>query len=135
MPAKRILIVDDESHITYLLSLKLAQLGYTTVTANDGEEGYLRACEVPPDLVITDYQMPILSGYDMAVKLHDTTQTKQVPVLMLTARGHRISPSDLLKTNIQAMLPKPFALHELLARVTEVIGTASAVTATPAQGA
>lgn len=135
MPAKHILIVDDESHITYLLSLKLVQLGYTTEIANDGEEGYLRACDAPPDLVITDYQMPILSGYDMAVKLHETTATKDVPVLMLTARGHRILPSELIKTNIQAVLPKPFVLHELLARVTEVIGATSSESATPAQGA
>lgn len=135
MAGKRVFIVDDEGHITYLLSMKLGQLGYDVTTAGDGEEAYLLACQSPPDLIVTDFQMPVMSGYEMCVKLRETPATAEVPVIMLTARGHCIPPSDLLKTNIQALMAKPFALHELIARVTDQIGLAASPEQTPASPA
>ncbi|MCE9591969.1 MAG: response regulator transcription factor [Planctomycetes bacterium] len=125
MAAKKVLVVDDEGHVTYLLALKLRQMGYAVSTAGDGEEAYLLACQDLPDLIVTDYQMPVMSGFEMCVKLKETQATSAIPVVMLTARGHRLPPSDLMKTNIQSLMPKPFSLHELLARVTEIIGPAT----------
>ncbi|MCX5662024.1 MAG: response regulator [Planctomycetota bacterium] len=126
MTQRTLLIVDDESHITYALAFKLKQAGFKVFTACDGEEGFRLACQEKPDLVVSDFQMPELSGYDMSVRLKETPETAAIPVLMLTARGHRLTPSELAKTNIQLIFPKPFSARELLAKVEEMLGPASA---------
>jgi DNA-binding response OmpR family regulator len=125
MEKRTILVVDDESHITYMLAYKLRQADFNVLTASDGEEAYQLACDRHPDLVVTDYQMPVLSGYDMSVRLREDPRTAQVPVLMLTARGHLLSPTELGKTNIQFMMPKPFSARELMVKVREMLGSAS----------
>lgn len=119
---KKILIADDERHITHILAFKIRQIGYEVITADDGQAAYELAREHMPDLVITDYQMPLLDGYDMCVKLSAQEATAQIPVIMLTARGHRLSPSELIKTNIQCLLAKPFSTQDLLARISELLG-------------
>lgn len=118
---KKILIVDDETHITHLLAYKLEREGFHTLTANDGQTGFELACENQPDLILADFQMPILSGYDMAVKLKDDSRTAQIPVLMLTARGHKLTQEHLVPTNIKGLISKPFATRELVARSLELV--------------
>lgn len=118
---KTILIVDDEPHIVHILRYKLERTGYRVETAEDGEEGYELAKELTPDLIVTDYQMPILSGYEMSVKLHESELTADTPVVMVTARGHKLTPSELAKTNIRQLMCKPFSARELLSVIEELI--------------
>lgn len=122
MIGKRVLVVDDELHITQILSFKLKQIGVDVVTANDGEEGYQNASQYRPDLILTDYQMPVMDGYELAVQLNQDPETSDIPILMLTARGHRVTPAELASTNIQGLIPKPFSAREVMARVKEMIG-------------
>lgn len=122
---RRILVIDDERHITRIVAFKLTQAGYEVATAGDGEEGYQLACEQLPDLIVTDYQMPHLDGYAMCVKLRQSAATAEVPVILLTARGHKLAPSELLATNIQCILQKPFSAHDLLTRIAEMLGEAA----------
>jgi CheY-like chemotaxis protein len=122
MPVKKVLIADDEPHVTYVLSHKLRQLGYAVTVACDGEEAYQIACAEAPDLIVTDFEMPNLTGLEMAVKLKETAATEGIPLLMLTARGHRVSPGELQKTNIQSLMSKPFSLRDLGARIAELVG-------------
>ena len=121
MAGKKVLVVDDEAHLTYILSFKLQQMGLEVITASDGEEAYSLACAHPPDLIITDFQMPGLSGLELCLKLKQTPATADIPILMLTARGHRITPSELVRTNIQHLMPKPFSARELMARTAEML--------------
>jgi DNA-binding response OmpR family regulator len=121
MAGKQVLVVDDEAHLTYILTFKLKQMGLEVVTASDGDEAYNLACAHPPDLIITDFQMPGLSGLDLCIKLKQTPATADIPILMLTARGHRVAPSDLVRTNIQHLMPKPFSARELMARTAELL--------------
>jgi DNA-binding response OmpR family regulator len=121
MPAPTILIVDDEAYVTAMVGQGLRKLGFTVIVGSDGEEAYRMACQEMPRLMVTDYQMPILSGYECAVRLKENPQTAAIPVLMLTARGHHISASDLLRTNIVTLFPKPFSLKELLKKVEELV--------------
>jgi CheY-like chemotaxis protein len=117
-----ILVVDDETHILHVVSLKLANAGYDVITAEDGEEGLEVALERQPDLVITDYQMPFMTGLELCVKLKQDSRTAQTPALMLTARGFSLSGDALGQTNIAAVLSKPFSPREILSKVQELLG-------------
>jgi two-component system phosphate regulon response regulator PhoB len=120
--AARVLVVDDESHITHVVSLKLRNAGYDVVTAADGEEGYEAACAQAPGLIITDLQMPYMTGVEMCAKLRANAATAGIPVILLTARGYALAPDDLARTNIKEMMSKPFSPRDLLMKVVGYIG-------------
>ena len=122
MSRKRVLVIDDELHITQILSYKLRQMGFEVDSANDGEEGYRKASHAAPHLILSDYQMPVMDGFEMAVRLKQGTETRDIPILMLTARGHKLSAAELATTNIQGLIPKPFSAREVMGRVEEMIG-------------
>jgi CheY-like chemotaxis protein len=115
-----VLVADDERYITTIISLKLRQAGAKVLLASDGEEAFDVACAHRPDLICSGYQMPIMNGLELAQKLMTAIETSHIPLLMLTSRGHRISPSELMQTNIRALLAKPFSSRELLAKLQEV---------------
>ena len=116
-----ILVVDDEIHILHVVKMKLANAGYEVITAEDGEEALEIALQQQPDLIITDYQMPYLTGLDLciALKQHETTRT--TPALMLTARGFSLARKHLDQTNICGVISKPFSPREILTRVVEQV--------------
>jgi len=124
-----ILVVDDESHIVHVVSLKLRNAGYEIITAQDGEEGYETAVSEKPDLIITDYQMPFMTGLELCEKLKQHEATKDTPALMLTARGFSLTDEDISRTNIAGVLSKPFSPREVLGRVQELIEGEAAPTA------
>jgi len=116
-----ILVVDDETHILHVVSLKLTNAGYDVVTAEDGEEGLELATTHQPDLIITDLQMPLMTGLEMCEKLKDREPTADTPVIMLTARGASISQQQLGRTSIASVIGKPFSPREILLRVQELL--------------
>lgn len=120
-----ILAVDDETHILHVVSLKLRNAGYDVITAEDGEEALALALERRPDLIITDFQMPFMTGLELCIQLKQQPATAQLPALMLTARGFNLGEEDMARTNIAAVLSKPFSPREVLGRVHELIGGAS----------
>lgn len=122
MANKKILVVDDELHLVHIVSYKLKQMGYDLVTAHNGRDGFELACQHKPDLIVTDFQMPVLDGYEMATRLLANPDTAQIPIIMLTARGHKLSPSALAKTNIQTLMAKPFSARQLVEHVAELLG-------------
>ena len=105
----KILIVDDEAHILQVLSLKLRHCGYDIATAVDGEDALYQAIEDPPDLVITDVQMPYMNGLEFAEALLENETTSHIPVVVLTARGHTLETSDTEIKNVRKVLSKPFS--------------------------
>jgi two-component system, OmpR family, alkaline phosphatase synthesis response regulator PhoP len=117
-----VLVIDDETHIVHVVSLKLRHAGYEVVTAEDGEEGLHAAREHHPDLVITDFQMPFMTGLEMCQKLKQEEATQATPVLMLTARGFSLGREQLEQTNIAGVISKPFSPREVLTRVQDLIG-------------
>lgn len=125
MDNKTILIADDETHILNVLSIKLANAGYNIITAEDGAEAYALAGEHHPDLVITDYQMPGLSGLELCSKLKCNPVTNQVPAILLTARGFSISNEDMQMGNIKEVITKPFSPRQVLTKVHELVGEAA----------
>src|SRR5438094_4387346 len=91
---KTILVADDESHILNVVSLKLRNAGYIVVTARDGQEALELAQAEHPDLLITDYHMPQLSGIELCRRLKQEVATSRIPAIMLTARGYNVEPED-----------------------------------------
>jgi two-component system alkaline phosphatase synthesis response regulator PhoP len=121
MTPKRILVCDDEPHILNVVASKLRNAGFEVLTARDGQEGLQVAGRERPDLIVTDYQMPCLSGLEMCAKLRENPSTILTPVVMLTARGYSLSDDTLAQTNIRKVLVKPFSPREVLATVQELL--------------
>jgi two-component system, OmpR family, alkaline phosphatase synthesis response regulator PhoP len=119
--SKTILVADDESHILHVVSLKLRNAGFKVVTARDGQEAMELAQQEKPDLLITDYHMPQLSGLELCQRLKASAETSNIPAIMLTARGYHLEPADTEKNGILRMLSKPFSPRHLLATVNEVL--------------
>jgi CheY-like chemotaxis protein len=126
MQRRTIIIADDEAYVTSILAGKLRKAGHEVSTATNGQAAFEQAVQAVPDLILTDYQMPILSGYEMAVKLRQDPRTRGVPLVMLTARGHHLSAEQLAATNIQHLAAKPFSARELLEKVEEILNGARA---------
>lgn len=118
---KTILVADDETHILSVVSLKLRNAGYRVLTATDGQEALELAQQQKPDLIITDYHMPLLSGLELCRRLKQDPATGGIPAIMLTARGYHLEPHDTEHSGIRRMLSKPFSPRHLLATVNEVI--------------
>jgi CheY-like chemotaxis protein len=125
MTGKTILVADDESHILHVVSMKLRNAGYRVLTARDGREALEMAHHEKPDLIITDYHMPELSGLDLCQKLKEEPATAGIPAILLTARGYNLEPQDTEKSGIQCMISKPFSPRQLLATVNELLQRAA----------
>ncbi len=117
----KILVIDDELHITHVVALKLRNAGYEVDTAGDGEEGYELASSGSYDLIITDIQMPYLTGIELAQKLAKSSELKHLPIIVLTARGYKLEQEALDGTGIRNILSKPFSPREVLAHVEDIL--------------
>lgn len=127
MDTKRILVCDDEPHIVHVVAAKLRNAGFQVTTASDGQYGFEAACEQPPDLIFTDYQMPYLSGLELCAKLKSEPRTAHIPVVMLTARGYSLTEIEISTTNVRQVLVKPFSPREILATAQEILDCQPAV--------
>lgn len=124
-----VLVVDDEMHIRQVVSMKLRAAGIETQSACQGVEAMDIARARTPTLVVTDFQMPGMDGLQLATTLASEAATQRVPVILLTARGHRVSPSELGATNIQLVMDKPFSPRQLLESVRELLNASDATEA------
>jgi len=119
---KTILVVDDEPHILHVVSLKLRNAGFNVITALDAEDAFdLAIGGGGIDLVLTDFQMPGMSGVELAKQLHAEPRTKHLPVMLLTAHGLAIEQIELRRAGIDVCLSKPFSPRDLLAKVDELL--------------
>ena len=124
--SKRILVADDEAHILRVVSMKLQNAGYEVITAMDGEEA-LELCEAHvPDLIITDFQMPHMTGLEFCKEIRTREKLKDIPAIMLTARGFDIEPEEMIDAGIAQSLAKPFSPRGLLQSANELLDTMDA---------
>ena len=121
MENKKILVADDEIHIVHVVAMKLRNNGFDVVTAENGSDAYQLCQQEKPDLVITDYQMPGLTGIELIEKMRSTDELKNIPVIMLTARGFAIDEKQQNALNVAECLSKPFSPKELLVHVENVL--------------
>ena len=121
MSGKKVLVVDDEIHIVHVVAIKLRNNGYEVITAQDGAEAFDLVLSEKPDIVVTDYQMPLMTGVELVSKLRQCEQAKDIPVIMLTARSFAIEDDQKEKLNISEFLSKPFSPRELLRSVEDIL--------------
>jgi len=121
MAEKKVLVVDDEIHIIHVVAIKLRNNGYEVISAENGAEGFERAREEKPDIIVTDFQMPVMTGLALVEKLRGNETTKAIPVIMLTARGFAIEDEQKEKLNISEFLSKPFSPKELLRTIEDIL--------------
>jgi two-component system phosphate regulon response regulator PhoB len=116
-PKPLIMIVEDEAPLVTMLRYNLEKEGYRVAEAGDGEEALTLIAERAPDLILLDWMLPILSGIEVCRQLRRKPRSRDVPVIMLTARGEEGDKIRGLNTGADDYLTKPFSLPELLARI------------------
>ena len=118
--AKTILVVDDERHIVRLVQVNLERAGYEVTTAYDGVEALEAVQSELPDMIILDVMMPRMDGFETLKKLRADDKSKEIPVIMLTAKAQ---DADIFKgwsSGVDSYLTKPFNPRELLAFVDRI---------------
>jgi two-component system phosphate regulon response regulator PhoB len=115
--APRILIVEDEEPLTLLLRYNLEAEGYAVENETRGDEAEVRLREGLPDLVLLDWMLPGLSGIELCRRIRQRPEWRQLPIIMLTARGEEAERVRGLTTGADDYVVKPFAINELMARV------------------
>lgn len=127
MPIK-VLIADDEHHIRHMVAAKLRTSGFEVTEARDGAEALDLSRELRPDVVVSDFQMPQMSGLEFCTAL--AAEQPGVRIIMLTARGHVLSPEQIRLANIRRMMAKPFSAAKLVECVRELLAGSAAGTNT-----
>jgi two-component system, OmpR family, phosphate regulon response regulator PhoB len=116
-----ILIVEDEMPLVTLLRYNLEREGFAALDAQDGEEALNIAREQKPDLVLLDWMLPLMSGIEVCRQLRRNPETRQIPIVMLTARGEEGDKLRGLDSGADDYVTKPFSLSELVARMRTVL--------------
>lgn len=121
MPNPLILLADDEAHITHLISHKLKRAGMDVLVVEDGEMALKAAIEHKPDAVVTDLQMPYLSGIEFAQQLALNSECAHIPIILLTARGYAVEEEVQKIPSIRKVLSKPFSAKDLLGFILDLL--------------
>jgi len=116
-----VLVVEDEDALATLLQYNLEKEGYQVAVAADGEEALTQVDERLPDLVVLDWMLPKVSGIEVCRRLRASAKTRNLPVIMLTARGEESDRVRGLDTGADDYMTKPFAMGELTARLRAVL--------------
>ena len=116
-----ILVMEDEDALATLLQYNLEKEGYDVAVASDGDEGMLQIEERIPDLVLLDWMLPKLSGIEVCRRLRGRAETRNLPIIMLTARGEETDRVRGLDTGADDYMTKPFSMTELTARIRAVL--------------
>jgi two-component system, OmpR family, phosphate regulon response regulator PhoB len=121
MAATQILIVEDEAALATLLEYNLEKEGFDVSLSADGEDALLRIEESPPDLVILDWLLPKVSGIEVCRRIRARSETRNLPIIMVTARAEEDDRIRGLDMGADDYLTKPFSTNELIARVRAVL--------------
>jgi two-component system phosphate regulon response regulator PhoB len=116
-----VMIVEDEEALSTLLQYNLKKEGYRVLVVTDGEEADMMLRETAPDLVLLDWMLPGLSGIELCRRLRGRPETRNLPIIMMTARGEEADRIRGLDTGADDYVTKPFSVSELLARIRAVI--------------
>ena len=115
------LIVEDEAALVELIRYNLIKEGYEVATATDGEDALLQIAERQPDIVLLDWMLPKLAGIEVARRLRSQQATRNLPIIMLTARTEESDRIRGLDIGADDYMTKPFSMSELTARIRAVM--------------
>ena len=118
----KILLVEDNEMNRDMLSRRLERQGYEITNAIDGQEGVKKAVEIKPDLILMDMSLPVLSGWDATRQLKSMDETKQIPVIALTAHAMEGDKEKALEAGCNDYDTKPVELPRLLQKIQQLLG-------------
>ena len=118
---KRILLAEDEEHIAKMILFKLKKAGYEMTWKANGKEALDEITANPPDLAILDVMMPVMTGFDVLKAMKAQENTKDVPVVMLTARSQELDKMQGFDLGATDYMTKPFSPAELAARIARIL--------------
>ena len=117
----KVLIVEDHPDMRDLLGLLLERLGYVPVLASEGEEGVEKAIAEKPNLILLDMMMPIMDGQEVARRLRANPETKEIPILAITALFRSPDLNACLLAGCNGYIVKPFSILDLQAKIRELL--------------
>ena len=117
----KVLVVDDDDDIRFLIAYKLTSAGYDVTLAADGTRGLDAARRENPDLILLDWMMPEMSGVEVCTALRADPISQETPVILITARSQQADIERGFAAGASDYVLKPFSPSELLARVTEIL--------------
>ena len=126
-----VLVVEDDAAIATMLRYNLEKHGYRVEEAVDGQEAITRIAETQPDLVLLDWMLPVMSGIEVCRQIRRRPETRDLPVIMVTARAEDQDSVRGLNTGADDYITKPFSIEALLARVRALLRRSNTV---PAKG-
>ena len=121
MSKGKILVVDDEVNITQILEFSIGSEGYQVITASNGEEALDVAKREQPNLIILDVMMPKIDGYEACRRIKANPLTKNIPVILLTAKGRDIDKRLGYEVGATDYIIKPFSPTQLIDRIQELL--------------
>jgi CheY-like chemotaxis protein len=121
----KILIADDEVYMIRLLELSLKKGGYTVISCRDGQEALAQAATALPQLIVLDIMMPGLDGLGALRQLKGNAATRDIPVVVLSAKGHALTKVEAEQAGAVLFLSKPFSPNQLLSEVQKILGPAT----------
>ncbi len=122
MNPKKILVADDEVYMLRLLEMTFKKGGYEVVSCRDGKEALALAASALPQLIVLDVMMPGLDGLGALRQLKENPATKEIPVVVLSAKGHALTKVEAEASGAVMFLAKPFSPNELLSSAQKIIG-------------
>jgi DNA-binding response OmpR family regulator len=118
MSTKKILLIDDDETLLSLLAEHIQMVGYTPLTANNGQTGLEMASEDHPEIIVLDVMMPVMDGWQVCEQLRKTTS---IPIIMLTAKGDEVDKLRGFHLGVDDYVTKPFSFAELVARIKAIL--------------
>jgi two-component system phosphate regulon response regulator PhoB len=125
MEKRRILVIEDDPDILEILQYNLANEGYEIATATDGERGLREAAAHKPALILLDLMLPGIPGLEVCRQLRNKRESRNVPIIMVTAKGEEVDVVAGLGLGADDYITKPFRVRELIARVNAVLRRAA----------
>ena len=119
---KRVLIADDEPNIVTSLEFLMEQAGYEIRIAANGAEALDVARSFRPDVVLLDVMLPVKSGYEVCQQLKSDPTTRDIRIVMVSAKGRDVEVAKALELGADAYVTKPFSTRDLVAKVREILG-------------
>lgn len=125
MAKGKILVVDDEVYIVHILDFSLGVEGYDVMTALDGEQALAKVAQEKPDLIVLDIMMPKLDGYETCKALKSDPETRDIPVILLSAKGRNVDQKVGFEVGADDYITKPFSPRKLVERINSILGQTS----------
>jgi two-component system alkaline phosphatase synthesis response regulator PhoP len=125
MAKGKILVVDDEVYIVHILDFSLGIEGYEVITAFDGEQALAKVASERPDLIVLDIMMPKLDGYETCKALKANAATRDIPVILLSAKGRNVDQKVGFEVGADDYITKPFSPRKLVERINSILGQTS----------